>query len=106
MILYKDNIILPEILPDPQNNNKKCDDIWKDSPNRVFEIRGNDAQEEKCKQECQKDKDCLTFSGIWNQFCIGCKIELSVVHKDGIPKKVVPTVAFRKRGSDRNSVFT
>ena len=96
MILYKDNINLPEILPDPQNNNKKCDDIWKDSQNRVFEIKGKDAQEEKCKRECQKDKDCLTFSGIWNKFCIGCKMELSVVHKDG------PTVSFRKKGRDRN----
>ena len=86
MILIFD--IADSVIRDPENDNKKCD--VEDSSHRKFVLRGNDAQEEKCKRECAKNKDCWAFSGVWNGFCIGCDIALSTLHNNAI--------AFKKEG--------
>ena len=68
-----------DIIPNPKNNNKKCDD--KDRSDRVFDIRGKNANEKNCKKECAKNGHCVAFSGIWNNWCIGCKVKLNVPMK-------------------------
>ena len=74
------------IIPDPQRNNKKCDDV-----SRAFILRGVEALEKKCKDACEENSKCVTFSGIWNNWCIGCDFELTQDHKGAI--------AYKKRGT-------
>ena len=65
------------ISPDVENDGKKC--AYAGS-NRIFDLRGTDATETKCRDECKKINSCVAFSGIWNSFCIGCKVALSDNH--------------------------
>ena len=89
IILLYLQIIDIDIIPDPKNNNKKCDD--KDRSHRVFDIRNKDANERKCKMECAKNEHCVAFSGIWNKWCVGCKAELSTIHEG--------TISYMKKGT-------
>ena len=72
------------MIPDHQNNERKCDSTL----NRVFVLRGSDAQKEKCLNTCEEDTNCIYLSGVWNDWCIGCNVELQADHNDAI--------AFRK----------
>ena len=71
------------MIPDHQNNARKCDSL-----NRVFVLLGSDAQKDKCMGACEVDSNCVYFSGIWNDWCIGCNIELQADQ--------INAIAFRK----------
>ena len=79
------------LIRDPKNDNQKCE--GEDSSHRQFVLRGNDAQEEKCKKECARNNNCWVFSGVWNGWCIGCSIALSTQHNNAI--------AFKKEGNQK-----
>merc|ERR1719210_2279974 len=66
------------IAPDPAKDGKKCGHPG--SMNRVFDLRNSAATQEACKQECVADNTCVAFSGIWQEWCIGCKTPLDVYH--------------------------
>ena len=64
---------------DPQNDNKKCG--TNGSSKRVFELRGSEAQELKCRSECLLRERCVAMSGVFegnNSWCIGCKKALDI----------------------------
>ena len=70
------------MISDLASNNRKCGD--QGSNDRVFDLRGNDATESNCKAECAKNQKCVAFSAIWNEWCIGCNIELSAEHDNAL----------------------
>ena len=70
------------MISDPTSNNRKCG--VQGSTNRVFDLRGNIATESNCKAECAKNNTCVAFSAIWNEWCIGCNIELSAEHDNAL----------------------
>ena len=82
------------MVPDTPNDNKKCG--LPGSANRVFYFRGSNAQEQKCRDECTRRKNCVAFSGIWNSFCIGCSVALDATHSGA--------KAFRKENEGKNSL--
>ena len=67
------------IIPDHQFDNKKCE-----NNRRVFDLRGEDAVEQKCKEVCMQIKECRYFSGVWNNWCIGCSAQLGANHDGAI----------------------
>ena len=83
MLIVENNMV-----SDPNSDDKKCGD--EGSAHRTFELRGADAQEKKCKEECEKDEKCVAFSAIWNDWCIGCDVELSFEHDKAL--------GFKKKG--------
>ena len=72
------------IVADPSNNDKKCE---YGGSNRVFVLRGGNANEENCKAACMSDAKCVGFSGIWNKWCIGCSTDLTDNHSGAIAYK-------------------
>ena len=60
----------------------------------MFDLRGNKAQETTCKAECTKHENCIAFSGIWNDWCVGCSLALD----DSSNEEHVGTIAFKKDG--------
>ena len=88
-MLFKLEISDIDIIPDPKTNNKKCDS------DRVFDIRGENANEKNCKKECAKNGNCVAFSGIWNNWCIGCKVKLSKNHEGAISYLKKGTLIFK-----------
>ena len=80
------NIILSDyIFRDSQNVNKKCGEV--NSSHRLFRLNGRDANEKNCKAKCAKNEDCVAFSGIWNQWCIGCDVKLDTKHQGALAFK-------------------
>ena len=97
------------VIRDFQKDNKKCEELekpicrkygrtwglafdclkWSDpSPDHsLFKFTGNDANEEKCKEECEKNEKCVAFSGIWKKWCIGCDVSLATHHQSAIAFK-------------------
>ena len=63
------------MIPDPQNRGLKCN--FEGSSLRVFELRGESATEARCTEECLKNYLCVEVSGIWSEWCFGCKFELT-----------------------------
>ena len=53
----------------------------------MFTLRGKDADEKNCQEKCAKNEDCVAFSGIWNQWCIGCDVKLTSKHQDAFAFK-------------------
>ena len=82
-----------KVITDPQNNNKKCGPDG--SSQRVFNLRGVKATEARCKQECMKNDQCVAFSAKWNEWCIGCKVELDEPTVNSEDKNAI---AFKKQG--------
>ena len=70
---------------DYQNDNKKCGDPW--SSNRLFDLENEHATEEKCKEKCANDPNCVAVSGRMNSWCTGCKVGLTKSHPDLISFK-------------------
>ena len=73
-------IVVRTMFSDPASDNKTCGE--EDSAHRVFTLYGDYAQPTNCRNECDSNNKCIAFSAIWNDFCIGCDIELSS-EKDG-----------------------
>jgi len=82
---YCSNCVQNNIIRDAQNDNKKCGGL--NSSHRLFTFRGKRASEKNCKAKCAQNEDCVAFSGIWNQWCIGCDVELTTKHQDAIAFK-------------------
>ena len=78
---------------DTANDGRKCS--YSEKTLRVFDLRESDAQESSCKAECAKNGQCVAFSGIWNTWCIGCKLALDDVANDDHPR----AIAFKKEGT-------
>ena len=66
------------MIHDLPNNGKKCGGT--ESNDRTSDLRNAEAQENECKDNCAKDPDCVAMSGIWGEWCIGCKVALSSLH--------------------------
>ena len=81
-------------------DNKKCGYPKIEDPhsNRVFDLRGRSATQENCIQKCKDIPSCVAFSGIWNSWCIGCKIDLDAQHPGA--------VAFKKSGKSITLTFS
>ena len=75
------------VVEDPTNNNKKCEH---DSSYRVFDLRGGNAIEQHCREACNKNENCVAFSGIWHRWCIGCSTDLT--------DSMSGAIAFKKTG--------
>ena len=54
----------------PAKDGKVCGN----QSNRVFKLWTTDATEDKCKQECIKNWDCVAFTLKYDFWCIGCKV--------------------------------
>merc|ERR1719166_411244 len=39
---------------------------------RVFDLRDHEAIESKCREKCSATPECIAYSGIFGQWCIGC----------------------------------
>ena len=59
---------------DSLNDYKKCSF---EASKRQFELKGTDAKERKCQEKCSEDLNCVAMSGIWGEWCVGCKETLS-----------------------------
>ena len=73
------------MIKDKDNNDKKCG-----TSNHAFDLRGGDAIESKCKEECERNEKCVAFSAEWNSWCVGCDMPLTESSNDAI--------AFKKSG--------
>ena len=62
---------------DLPNENKKC---RKGTGDRIFRLNLSDANEKNCRERCGKHPQCVAMSGIWGNWCIGCKVALSEDH--------------------------
>jgi hypothetical protein len=78
---------------DPASNGKKCGDPG--NANRLFDLRGGEATESACKEDCDGNTDCVAMSGMFSQWCIGCSVPLTTSHAGamGFVKQQVPTAA-------------
>ena len=74
-------------MADQPNNDKKCGQPG--DANRVIDLRGNAATEENCKLQCLENSACKAFSGIWNDWCIGCSVDLDETHSGAVAFKKV-----------------
>ena len=78
------------LIRDPENDGKKCGDS-PDSSNRSFKLTGSTATTRNCYSFCKHDKDCVAFSGVYEKWCIGCKVALSSPHEGAEAfKRTVP----------------
>ena len=73
------------IIRDFQKDNRKCGDEY--SSNRLFKFTQNDANEKNCQAKCAEDENCVAFSGIWNNWCIGCDVNLGTYHQGALAFK-------------------
>ena len=72
-------------MQDSANDGKKCFDAG--NANRVFDLRGGSATRENCDAECQKTSSCVAYSGIFNDWCIGCNQALTKASAGAIAYK-------------------
>jgi len=74
----------PRMVEDPGSDGKKCK-YEPGKPNdgglRSFKKKGAAATLDACTKQCAEDAECATLSGVWGQWCIGCKDELTHGHK-------------------------
>merc|ERR1711879_991339 len=73
--------------PDPGRNNYKCG--GEGDPSRTYKLMWGEASEYACKSRCEQDSRCISFSGQWNQWCIGCSTQMYTY--------AVGAIAYRKR---------
>ena len=69
------------MIPDPDNDNKKCGGVG--SPDRVFKLNKSWVTIENCRSRCAGDQSCVAMSGIWGpneKWCIGCNVTLNAAH--------------------------
>ena len=59
-----------------------------------MDVRGPDATLDSCKAACLNDDDCVAFSIIEGEWCIGCNADLDV--DDDINDK--DAIGYKKRG--------
>ena len=65
------------MMRDPQKDNMICMvDIDAEKHPWVFQDQGPTAQKAACLQKCVEFENCTTLSGVWNEWCIGCSMEL------------------------------
>ena len=84
------------MIPDPKNRGLKC--YFEGSSLRVFELRGESATEARCTEECLKNYHCVEVSGIWSEWCFGCKFELTPgTHSFPVGEIAEGARAFKKR---------
>jgi len=79
------------IVPDPAKDGKKCGHPGDNR--RVFDLRNSAATQEACKQECADKGTCVAFSGIWQDWCIGCETPLDVDHGGAVAYVKASTLA-------------
>ena len=85
---YELHILLSDyIIRDSQNDNKKCGEA--NSSHRLFRLNGKDANKKSCQVKCGKDENCVAFSGVWNEWCIGCNVIKFTTKQQG-------AIAFKK----------
>ena len=82
------------MIADPQNYQLKC--YFEGSSMRVFELRGLNATKARCTEECLKNYLCVEVSGIWSEWCFGCKFELSG-NNFAVGEIAMGAKAFKKR---------
>ena len=76
----------PTIDEDPDNDNKKCG-----SSDRVFDLRGDKANHFNCEKTCFENEDCVAYSVLFDNWCIGCRTDLTDNHSG--------TYAYKKTGT-------
>lgn len=76
------------VFADPEKDGKKC--FNSGSEHRVFDLRGGNANLEACKTWCDGMDNCLSFSGVFGSWCIGCDQFLEN-NADGAVAYVKPT---------------
>jgi hypothetical protein len=69
---------------DEANDGKKCKHH---GANRVFDLRSGDASEDACIKKCEEVDNCVAFSGIFGEWCIGCSVALEDKHANTIAYK-------------------
>ena len=62
---------------DSRKDYKKCS---MEASKRQFKLTGANAIETKCREKCSEDLNCIAMSGVWGEFCIGCKETLTSPH--------------------------
>ena len=84
------------MIPDPNNDKKKCDSNWhtgSTTSKRTFELSDKDYSETECLEKCAEDQNCVAMSSgtkpSGGKWCHGCKVSLDTYHP-------LPTTAFRK----------
>ena len=83
---YELHILLSDyIIRDSQNDNKKCGEA--NSSHRLFRLNEKYANKKNCEAKCANNEDCVAFSGIWNEWCIGCDVKLTTKHQGAIAFK-------------------
>ena len=58
---------------DSKNDDKKCN-----AASTLFKLENENAVPKTCLIKCAEDSNCLTISGISEEWCIGCSTELDV----------------------------
>ena len=86
-----------EIVPEPSKNNMKCGPDG--SSLRVFDLRNSKATENECRKKCMDNDQCVAYSARWNEWCIGCKVELD---EPTINSEDENAIAYKKIGIDLN----
>jgi len=90
---YAEYVQAMQIIADPTKDGMKCGS-GSGSANRVFDLRSSSATEQSCKAECSGNPLCTAFSGVFNNWCIGCKVPLNVPHAGAVSyKKATPSQA-------------
>jgi hypothetical protein len=73
----------------PSSNGKKCG-VWPSGlADRLFTLRDGAATESACKQNCLDNENCVAMSGIFGQWCMGCKTQLAADHEGAVAFKTV-----------------
>ena len=65
---------------DPSKDDKKCGGPG--SADRIFHFEKSNAQKTNCLNKCEEDQNCVAMSGVWGEWCIGCKVQLASGHSN------------------------
>jgi len=76
-----------QIVPDPDQNGKKCGTPLGKMSDRLFVLIGAAATIEACGLECRHDTACVAWSGIAGDWCFGCKAPLEEAHAGALAYK-------------------
>jgi hypothetical protein len=76
------------MMPDEDNNGKKCGAPG--NAHRLFDLRGPEATDTKCDAECQNHPDCITYSYVFEDWCVGCDQVLTSGHAGAVARKKAP----------------
>ena len=64
---------------------------------RVFDLRNSKATENECRNKCMGNDQCVAYSARWNEWCIGCKVELDEPTMNSQDENAI---AYKKIGID------